>query len=331
MTRKIASLLLAIATLSAASAKALAASTATCATDPAAIVAIEWIPRSAHRIIMKHFEAGLAESSDPAAACPAIECINVFSDEEKLDAVLSDVSLKPPSILIGFGDHVCRKARDKCPEIPLIALLARDPTLIDELDEDNEAAPVLLCITEPQPELVWRVARELHPNVKRLAIIYTEGFSPNERLADNLARFGKENDLHCLRTTVAAGFCRTDSDFERSLDKLTAAGGFDVLYVPDDPNCSRFGVQIYSYTRERGLPAIGSEATIGKGCSAAVALDYRAIGARAASLCADLLRKREAPTQPVMIDNELIIDIEAQKGLGRIFSPWLLENATPMR
>lgn len=286
------------------------------------IVAIEWIPLHSHSVVMKAFEESLAQTR--------ITRVNVFGDEEELGETLSELAETPPKLILAFGDHVSQAVRERCPQVPLLALLVKLHGH-QTAPASEKGSPAVYLRAEPDSELIWRLSRELVPGAKRVGIVYTENYQPNETLATRLERSAGPEGGQVVRATVPPGFCRSESDFSKAIRRMGKTEDLDVMYVPDDPNCSRFGARIYDFARELGIPAIGSEATLGKGCVAAVALDYEATGRLAASLCGDILMGGFKEATIVRAPYSIMIDREALAAYSLTVSPWLEENAVSWR
>jgi ABC-type uncharacterized transport system substrate-binding protein len=227
-------------------------------------ISIEWIPLRAHKEILNAVEAQWKETLD---APPKLTRINLFADDEELKSTIEKLQENPPRAVIGFGDTVCKALRDTCPEAPLIALFVRDPKFLEQAKE-SRSAPCVQLKTDPQASFVVHVAKALKPKLKRMAIIYTKNDAANTHFANQLEIELAKTDIALARAEVPSGFCRTDSDFEKAINKLVESGPIDILYVPDDPNCSRFGTAIYKAARKHNIQGIGTGATMGKGCVA---------------------------------------------------------------
>ncbi len=298
------------------------------APDPATVLAVEWIPLHTNSVILK---AAQSQANQPNAGRPGIEFVrvNVFGDQQELTKLAEQAALEPPQALIGFGDHVCKLLQEACPNVPMLALLVRDPDFRGASSTVG-GAPLLCPSVAPDPKLIWRIARELDPDLKRLGMIYTKGDMPNTAFADQLSRIAQDSDGTLDRTTVPPGFCRTDSDFERAVKKLVADDRIDMLYVPDDPNCSRFGIAIYKSAGELNVPAIGTDATIGKGCVAAIQRDYEALGVRVGELIRILLADDYVENASPSVRRNIVFDARALRKHGLSLSSWMKKNSRPL-
>lgn len=275
------------------------------------VVAVEWIPLRANSTILEAFakaQAGLGEPQTP------IERMTARGDETELANTLKQLAESKPDILLGFGDHVCQALRKKLPKIALVALLVRRSEL---LTAESSAAPLAILDSTPAPELVWEVARQLRPALTGLGVLYTQAYEPNVQLAASLAKAKQGAPGIVMEITVAEGYCRTDSDFEQALrGEGKGKSTFDVLFVPDDPNGSRFGDVIYKAADRIGAVAIGTEATVGKGCAAALLPDYEALGQEAARLCAEPDPLHSWPRKQVPIPCKMVVDEQALQRHG---------------
>ncbi|MCX5769058.1 MAG: hypothetical protein NTZ09_02115 [Candidatus Hydrogenedentes bacterium] len=253
------------------------------AADAPTVVAVEWLPQSAHGKILQAYEG----AADPA--WPKLRRVSVMGDEKELQDTLRGLPQADSTIIVSFGQTVADEAVELCPGSRHVVLFA----------PESPAGPNVIHIkTEPAPESVWRVAADLKPGLKRLGMLYTARHTPNEQLAAGIEIVGKEAGRLVVRATVPHGLCRTESDFEKAMDSLEAAGGCDVLYVPDDPNTSRFAPTLFRLAGD--TPVMGGEATRGRGCSAAFVRDYQALGRALAGVVA-ALAKGEAPDATLLV------------------------------
>ncbi|HUW60178.1 MAG TPA: hypothetical protein VMZ06_04155 [Candidatus Bathyarchaeia archaeon] len=261
----------------------LIAGTAFVAGASPAVVAVEWLPQSAHGKIVRAYEG----AADPA--WPKLRRINVMGDEKELEDALRALPQAASTIIVSFGQNVAEEAAELCPGATHVVLLA----------PEAPAGPNVFHIkSDPAPESIWQAAAGLKPGLNRLGILYTARHAPNEQLAAAIETAGKAAGRVMVRATVPHGLCRTESDFENAMESLEAAGGCDVLYVPDDPNTSRFAATL---SRLAGnTPVIGGEATRGRGCAAAFVRDYEALGCALAAVVAARVRG-EAPNAAMLV------------------------------
>ncbi len=291
------------------------------------IVAIEWIPLHAHTEVLKSLESELGRSN-VASSKIEIKRIVVFGDDDELAKTIHQLNADPPDVIVGFGDHISQSIRRECRNVPRVAVLARDlAALAGDDSAPSDSAPFVAIDAEPDARTVWRVARELRPAAECLGFIYTDRYAPNSALADRLEEEGRRTGYQLARIRVDPGFCRTESDFRKVLNKAAETHKLDVLYVPDDPNCSRFGPTIYDSATKLGIPAIGSEATIGRGCAAAIQIDQALLGTRTASACASLLQEKRAVAELLSVPGRVVIDPSAFRGQGLVVSDWLRAHA----
>jgi len=247
------------------------------------VVAVEWLPQSAHGKIVRAYEG----AADPA--WPKLRRINVMGDEKGLEDALRALPQTASTVIVSFGQNVAAEAAELCPGATHVVLLA----------PEAPAGPNIFHIkSEPAPETIWQVAASLKPGLNRLGMLYTARHMPNERAAEQAQAVGQAAGGVVVRATVPHGLCRTQSDFEKAMDSLEAAGGCDVLYVPDDPNTSRFAPTLFRLAGD--TPVIGGEATRGRGCAAAFVRDYEALGRTLAAVVAALSRG-ETPDAAMLV------------------------------
>jgi ABC-type uncharacterized transport system substrate-binding protein len=233
------------------------------------VVAVEWLPQSAHGKILRAYEA----AAD--TAWPEVRRINAMGDEKALQDGLRALPQPDSSVVVSFGDAVAAEAVELCPGARHVVVLAAEPPV----------GPNIVHIrSEPEAEMIWRAAADLKPGLRRLGILYTARYAPNEQVAAEIEAAGKGAGRVVVRATVPHGMCRTESDFEKAMAALVASGGCDVLYAPDDPNASRFAATLFRLAGD--TPVIGGEAMRGRGCAAAFVRDYEALGRALAGVVA---------------------------------------------
>ena len=249
------------------------------------VFAVEWIPLHANGAVVEALQE--ASAKKPGTEC-AIKRGNAFGDDAELNKMIADVNAHPTKAVIGFGDHVAARLAAECPNTHVIAVFARDHAAL----LSGAKGQVTVIDTEPQAADVVRIARGLKQPLKRIGIMYTDGFGPNGTLAEGLEKAGAKDGFSVARLKVHPGFCRTESDFRRAIAETHAKTPLDILFVPGDPNSARFGTTIRACAGEAGILVIGTEAIAGKGCAVALCPDFPAIAERVGEAC----RAAPAPT-----------------------------------
>ncbi|MDX9973099.1 MAG: hypothetical protein RBU21_08925 [FCB group bacterium] len=285
---------------------------------PRRIVAVEWLPLGLHGDVLDALGA---------AADVKIERESALGDAAELDTLVAKVNSSPPAFVVGFGNRVCEELAVKCPGVPLLAVVG-GPAAWCVKAESPRTAPALVFVTEPEAGQVLAVAGRLLSTLDTMAILYTEGYGANDALADALERDPARGERKVVRLTVPPGNCRTDSDFEKALDDLPKEHGVTLLYVPDDPNCSRFGDVICRLAAERNLVTLGSEAIEGKGCAAALVLNIGAVAKEGAAWmrrCYGAPSTVEVRHAPYLV----VLDEAVLAAQGLTVKPWDEEVASP--
>jgi ABC-type uncharacterized transport system substrate-binding protein len=275
------------------------------------LTAVQWLPKHAESRVLDAMEKSCIERM--AAPAFSIERVKVTGDREELRAQLATFAGKRPSILIAFGDVVAGEISEQYPGVPLLALLVKWPEKIGSV---HRTSPLIVVDAQPCAGMVWDVARQLVQGVRVLGIMYTRNVAANEALVAALAVDKQEGQV--VPVTVPEGMCRVDADFSQAIEKAVKTGGVQVLYVPDDPNASRFAGTIYRSARALHVAAIGSDATSGKGCDAAILTDYEATGVLAAecavALCSGAATGAVTKKAPMKIE---IVKEEQQTKQGK--------------
>lgn len=298
--------------------------------DKLNIAVIEWIPLYAHTRVINAFKKAMSENEQFNTYDITVERLSAFGDDDELSSILKALPEKSLRLILSFGDHVSERVLEGTNETLVVAALVRKP---DELITriKNRQGPGAVISSNPDPTLVLRAARELVPDLEGLGIMYTQKFAPNVQLADRLVQEGIKKGVSVVSVTVPAGYCREESDFARALGRVSSSASYDVLFVPDDPNCSRFGSQIYRFTDEQKVPAIGSGATLGKGCVMALALDYEAVGFEVASRFGEVISNRPISHIETQSNWHLEIDQNVLNKLDLQGSQWLRQHLEKLR
>lgn len=248
------------------------------AQDAVRVVALEWLPLHANTAVLDALEQTLAR--DLSRKC-LLERVSVLGDQDELAKALAQINAHPPDVLLAIGGHVCARAAQECPSVFLIALFAHD---IEAL-EAKPPARALILDTDPSAQLVWDTAQSIRSGAKRLGVLFTNNFAPNVAFVSDVKTEASKRGAETVPLPVNEGFCRTDSDFRAAIEKAHAKTPLDFLYVPDDPNASRFGPVIRSTCEALRVPLIGTGAIAGKGCAVSLEPDFSAIGDRIAKAC----------------------------------------------
>lgn len=250
--------------------------------DPPTVVAVEWLPSFVNTRIIEGLQAELGVDD--------VQRFCAYGQDAELETFADALTNTPPDVLMTFGDHVSRELRKAFPAIPMLAMVIRDAETLQSLEAE---CPLAIISADPDAEKVADLARQLDNDAKTLAVIHTVDFAPNLKLVEALKNV---DGLSVVPIHIAPGFCRTDSDFDLAIRNRYKEAPFDLLYVPDDPNCSRFGTQIFRTSTDIGVPAIGTSSTIGKGCVAGFVWDFEKAAKQAAGACTGLLEGK-APSK----------------------------------
>jgi len=274
---------------------------------PQRVVTLEWIPLYAQRKVIEVMKQEIKDASLEKEY--SIESIGVFGDEEDLEKQLEGLRADPPDAVVCFGNYLTRRVLNEGPNVPITGVLVRNAQgLVESATRNRENLSVI--DSDPDPETIWKLARELKPQLDSLCVLYTAKYEPNEVLVRKLRESGSAYGFRVVSATVGAGFCRTESDFQKALDIVPHSGEVDILYVPDDPNCSRFGSAVYRFSDAKGWPAIGSEATIGKGCVVAIDQPLELIGRELLEVALNL-RKYDSRSRVIReIRDSILFDTE---------------------
>ena len=244
-------------------------------TQPGVLV-VEWIPLHANKVIVEGVRAALAAPVSGETVI-AVTTASAYGDEKELEAIAQRINSEKPVAVLGVGDLVCEKLLAACPDVSLVAISARKLALGGHSEKEN----LVVIDSSPDPETVLKLAAELNADLSAIGVLYTEKYTPNVSFTTGLQKMAADQDIETVHIKVDPGFCRTDSDFEKAISGASNDKPFQVLYVPNDPNSARFGATIFKESARLGVIAIGSEATIGKGCRAATIVDSSAVASEA--------------------------------------------------
>lgn len=275
-------------------------------TEPG-VLAVEWIPLHANKVIIEEVRAALVAPASGGAAI-AVTTASAYGDEKELDAIAKRINSERPVAVLGLGDLVCEKLIAACPDIPLVAVSARKLALGGHAEKDN----LVVIDSSPDPESVLDLAAELNANLSAIGVLYTENYAPNVSFTTGLQKLAVDRKLETVHIKVDPGFCRTDSDFEKAISAAFTNKPFQVLYVPNDPNSARFGATTFKESARLGVIGIGSEATIGKGCRAATLVDTDAVAAAVAGAIQSIVSGKAPATPRVTVKSRVRHETEHQ-------------------
>ncbi len=273
------------------------------------VVAIEWIPSRSHEQVLAAFSATLKEYGEQGA----IERLNAMGSDTDLKSAINGLKTSPPDLVLTFGDAVYAAVHARASSLPLVAFFARDAAA--------QALPGAMS-TEPDTALVWQTALKLKPGTKSLGVLFTDGNIANQQLLSALGANKPTADASVVPVKVPAGACRTDSDYEKAIDKAQLEHSLDVLFVPDDPNSGRFGNAICKYAISKQTPVIATKELTGKGCAAALLIDLDILGASAAQRARALWAGTSKSTTENLASHYFAtFDKDVMAALGLLVSP----------
>jgi ABC-type uncharacterized transport system substrate-binding protein len=238
--------------------------------------AVEWIPLGSHDVIVEALIKGCRDRNVQVN----VQRYSAFGDAAQFAAIGEKLKNTPNTAIIAFEDHACRQILQACPGIPVVALLTRGISISDS----RASSGFHIVDGEATPASIMKVAGCLQPGLRTLGVLYSRGYAPNEALAEHLRGEAQKEGRATSNIVIDTGFCRTDHDFRTAIENALHEMRFEILYVPSDPNSSRFGATICSTATALNIPVIGSEAIAGKGCALTIELDHKAIGTRAAEI-----------------------------------------------
>jgi len=258
------------------------------------VPAIDWLPLTSTDAVLRSYNA-----ADGSQTPYILDRWEIMADNDELARKIETLQKDPPTIIVVFGDYLSKYIAEKCPNLPQIQVLTLTPAT---------SANVTAINCEPDAGTIWKTANSLLPNLHRLGILFSEAYGPNLELAKQLEATA-EKGKSVIRATVPRGLCRTDSDYQNCVAALVKAGGCDLLYLPDDPNSSRFASTICEEARAAKIPVLGTEATLGKGCVAALMRNFDSAGKELSKvLAARLANQRDVPPQTVKVPTILKVD-----------------------
>jgi ABC-type uncharacterized transport system substrate-binding protein len=265
---------------------------AVCA-QPANVPVISWLPAASQNTILRACEHARGE-----AGPFQFDSWDLLGDENLLNEKIKLLQASKPPCVVVFGDYVSGRVAEQCPDTAQICLFN---------SMEKKCANAIYILSEPDPAVVWRAARGICPTLRRLGILFTEGYAPSAKLATQLDQAaGKEERV--IKCTVPRGMCRTDSDFQKAVETLAQNGGCDLLYVPDDPNTSRFASTICAEARKYGIPVLGNDQMAGKGCVAALVRDLDEAGKLLCKAVSDQLGGAKGSAQTLTAPAKLKLD-----------------------
>lgn len=300
---------------------------------------IEWLPLNSHSKIINYMKEDLKDQP-----LLTFNRITAYGDKEALITQLKKLTQNDPKVLgielkeleqekvkalVTFGDFTTQTALKLCPNVPIIALFVESPESLEKLLSTRTVSFSLLE-SNVKPERCLEVVSKLRENTKNIGIIHTDKFLPNQQLFETLSVKASERDIKVTQIRVDPGFCRTDSDFEKVIQNTYKEHAIDILIVPNDPNCDRFGHTIYNTAEKLGIVSIGSDSTIGKGCVLGFTPNYNKL-AEELVFVLDSHNDAEAKNKTLHVPPTLVYDPKAVENSKNLNSTWLKANAKKYR
>lgn len=222
-----------------------------------------------------------------------IQEINANGEMDKIAGIANEILSGRPDVIVPVSTPVAQAVVRAAPQNQNIVF----STVTNPSDIGMDARPgnVSGVSDAVNYEANLRLIREALPNARRIGVVYNAG--------ERNSQFGVEQ-VRALAPSLGFDLrLVTISSSQEVLEASRAmARQIDAFYVGSDNTVVAAIASLISVARERKIPVFASDSgSVQEGAAAAVSVDYEALGRRAGSLVAEVIRtKKRAGEIPVV-------------------------------
>lgn len=257
---------------------------------PLKVVAVEALPLSLHTRVLMEVAALLGPDNIRFTR------VSALSEGEGLNARLKASWDQGARHFVVFAPELAEAVQASAPDAAVVNVFSTE--------EGADPAAGLWIDPGPQPEEIWQAATSLRGAHCSLGMVFTRGLPANERL------------LECLKSVTPAGctvhpvlvdpgYCRTEADFDLAVRQACEHFSLDVLFVPEDPNCAKFGRTIFAAARTAQAASIGTQETAGQGNDLALVISAPAMAEAIGRALAQYRREHKLPAGHWIVPREM--------------------------
>lgn len=209
-------------------------------------------------------------------------------------------------------------------DVPVLFTAVTDP--VDSgLVESNAAPGKNVTGTSDMPVIADQIAviKEVLPEAKKLAILYTSSESNSELQANEAKKAAEELGMEVFTQTSSSS-----NDIAQVV--ASVAGSVDAIYIPSDNNFASAMATVNSTAVDNQLPVFCAvEDMIKEGGIATTAVDYYELGKQTAAQAVRILEGAKASEIPVETQNEfpVVVNETFARSVGVEIPAAVLEKA----
>ncbi len=246
---------------------------------------------------------------------------NLNGQKEILPTVVNEILSQNPEAVIAITTPVAQAfyGKTKC---PLIFSLVTDPIEAGILDSMKQVKPNLTGTSDVFPyERQLELIRQIHPDAKKLGLIYDPGEAP--------ARFAL-NELE--RICPSYGFELTAKPASATNEVPQAAnsliGVADVLFISSDNTAIEAVPSLFSVCVKNKIPLyVGETGSVERGGIATCSVSYGSFGTKTGELASRMIKGETNLPVYVPSEYEIVLNTSAAKLMGVELDSTLIAKA----
>lgn len=295
MKKRLLTLLLAVAVLSAGCGTAAPEGSSALAKNAKTIVISQFAEFSGLDDCRQGFIQGLAEGGYKEGANLHLEIKNAQGDMAVVNQIANQLAGMNPDLACGITTPSSQALYNTCKPkgIPVVYIAVSDPVAAGFAKNAKENAPGISGTSDalplaPQLDLI----QQLLPDAKRIGVLYSTSEVNSQTQVTILRDLCAERGL-----TLEAMAISTVQDIPEAMDQLLEK--VDVIDNLSDNTVTTSLPLIIAKAEAKGIAVFGSDGRqVETGCAAAMAIDYVALGAQSGRMAARVLDGASIDRQP---------------------------------
>ncbi|MDH6367412.1 MULTISPECIES: ABC transporter substrate-binding protein [unclassified Breznakia] len=253
---------------------------------------------------------------------------NAQSDSSTNETIADKLVNDNPDLIYAIATPSAQAVAQKTQDIPIVVNAVTDPKTSGIVASNEEPGGNVTGVSDltPVKEQISLI-KEFMPDVKKVAIMYTNSEDNSKFQADIAAEALKKEGIEYQETTVS-----DISQIQQVAESLV--GQVDAVYIPTDNLLAEGIATVTQVTNEKGIPCIVGEKGMTEGGGlASYAIDYYKLGQLAGKQAAKILRGEavaaDMPIEYLTGDElELVINKKVADLVNITIPESLLDKAT---
>lgn len=233
---------------------------------------------------------------------------NASGDASNCETIAEQLVNSNPDLIYAIATPAAQAVAKKTQDIPVVVSAVTDPASAKLVKSNKKPGTNVTGASDLTPVAdQMKLLKQLLPNAKNVAIMYTGSEANSEFQADMAVKEAKKNGLTPIRKTVS------DSNDIQSVAQSIKA---DAVYIPTDNLLAANIPAVTQILDEAGIPLIcGEKGMVEAGGLATYGIDYTNLGKMAGKMAVKILSGKGKPaTMPIEYqsakDSKLTINSE---------------------